>query len=586
VDVSTIVPVRFTETGDEPLTDDAVTYASQFVTSTQRIISVDVGLRIDHPRVSDLAITLISPRGTRILLSENRGWTNELGFGSTAVFTNFAPVSYSGSNNPVTNVFDFGQTSGTLTIDYEFYMLSDQMTVYYEGALIFDSGMVSGSNRVDVPFGPGASTQVTIIMNESGNPEPTTLWDYTVSSVLKAHNYAVFTENTNLTTTPIKFAWPPFVSGTNPVTQFISGFEGVAAGDYAAPQTFDGWTALSTNPVSVIDDVTLAHTGTRLLAVAGGSVLRTLPTVAGRSYTLHFATRGPGIVGMWRGEGNANDSVGGNHGINLGGVTYAAGTVGQAFDVVPALGRRIRIPDNPVFELTNSLSVEGWIRLSGAGNVIFWRGDRRSGLDPYALSLDGSTNLHFLISDEVSYAQAGPVPLTIGAWHHVAATLDGSTGNLGLYVNGSLITSTTTTLRPFAALDPTLEPSVGIGNVGETQNQFPFNGRIDEISLYSRALSRSEIQAIYTAGARGKFDPATPLPQGLAKMQLILGNQLTNTYYGENTAWTSNSISFVATANDIPLQLDGLEPGMWWTRSPWWNSHRPSISSRKNPCKC
>lgn len=570
VDLNLVTPVSLAQTGEVPLADDAVTYASQFVTHTQRITTVEVGLRIDHPRISDLAITLISPRGTRILLTENRGWTNASGFGSTFTITNVAPVTYTGTAQPVTNVFDLQATTGTVTIDYNFYCAPDSMRIYYEGVRIFDSGYISNScppdpdavRRFVVNYGPGTSTQLTVVMNEEGNPDPTTEWTYTLSSVAEVHNYVVFTEDTNRTTIPIKFGSPPFTSATNPVTQLLSGFEDPAPGDYTVPQTVDGWTALSTNPVTVLDDPGLAHTGTRLLALAGASITRPLPTLAGRSYTLNFAARGPGIVGMWRGEGNANDSIGGNHGINLGGVTYAPGTVGQAFNIIPASGRRIRIPDQPVFELTNSLSVEGWIQLAGAGNVIFWRGDRRPGLDPYALSLDGSTNLLFLICSGLGCEQVGRIPLPIGPWHHVAGTLDGGTGDLRLYLNGLLVAATNTTIRPFGPLDPALEPSLGIGNVGETLNQFPFNGRIDEISLYSRALTRSEVLAIYAAGARGKFDPSTPLPQGLAQMRLTLGTQQTNIYYADNNLWSSNAISFVAAAKDLPLQLDGLQPGL------------------------
>ena len=36
--------------------------------------NVNVGVRIDHPRISDLSISLVSPSGKTILLSENRGW--------------------------------------------------------------------------------------------------------------------------------------------------------------------------------------------------------------------------------------------------------------------------------------------------------------------------------------------------------------------------------------------------------------------------------------------------------------------------------------------------------------------------------
>ena len=49
-----IAPVDFGATGATNLLDDAVMYSSVFVTNTQPIASVNVGLRVDHPRISDL----------------------------------------------------------------------------------------------------------------------------------------------------------------------------------------------------------------------------------------------------------------------------------------------------------------------------------------------------------------------------------------------------------------------------------------------------------------------------------------------------------------------------------------------------
>ena len=60
-------------TAPVPILDDAVT--DIFLTNNLHSIisSLDVGLLLNDPRVSDLAITLISPNGTRVLLFENRG---------------------------------------------------------------------------------------------------------------------------------------------------------------------------------------------------------------------------------------------------------------------------------------------------------------------------------------------------------------------------------------------------------------------------------------------------------------------------------------------------------------------------------
>jgi len=46
------------------------------VTNDFLVGAVEVGVRIDHPRIADLDLHLVSPQGTRLLLSENRGHTN------------------------------------------------------------------------------------------------------------------------------------------------------------------------------------------------------------------------------------------------------------------------------------------------------------------------------------------------------------------------------------------------------------------------------------------------------------------------------------------------------------------------------
>ena len=105
---------------------------------------------------------------------ENRGRTNTAGIGSSVSVTNVVPVSTNGGPAAVTNLIDTGTTSGSLTIDYDFFDVPDQMTVYYQGGLLLNSGMISGAGRFTVNYGPGASTQVMIVMNECGNSNATT----------------------------------------------------------------------------------------------------------------------------------------------------------------------------------------------------------------------------------------------------------------------------------------------------------------------------------------------------------------------------------------------------------------------------
>jgi len=75
-DISLDNTIKLVSAGPEPIEDDIVTTSLLTVTNDFLVGSVEVGVRIDHPRLADLDLHLVSPQGTRLLLSENRGHTN------------------------------------------------------------------------------------------------------------------------------------------------------------------------------------------------------------------------------------------------------------------------------------------------------------------------------------------------------------------------------------------------------------------------------------------------------------------------------------------------------------------------------
>ncbi len=195
---------------------DAVTNASVFVTNQLPVAAVEVEVHLDDPQISDMTLTLISPGGTRVVLFQNRGGMTTNGLGGFPLSTNVFPTRTSGDFNANTNVLPVGHGAGTLYVNYEFYALPDSMRVYYDDAPIFDSGEVNGGGTFMIPYGPGSSTNVTIVMNEGNNENTNTLWGYTATDVSPVSGSVVFTEDTNLARVPIKFAPAPFIStGTN-----------------------------------------------------------------------------------------------------------------------------------------------------------------------------------------------------------------------------------------------------------------------------------------------------------------------------------------------------------------------------------
>ena len=105
----------------------------------------------------------------------------------------------------------------------------------------------------------------------------------------------------------------------------------------------------------------------------------------------------------------------------------------------------------------------------------------------------GSDNASSLDSDTA-------VP--VGTWTHVAATFDATT--IKVYINGVEVG-----IKAFAfplvdsAFDPAFPMLIGT----DTTNNRWFDGLIDEVSLYNRALTGAEILAIFNAGSAGKVRP-------------------------------------------------------------------------------
>ncbi len=215
-EAGSVAPVLCTSAEPTPILDDAVTYASLLVSNRQPIASVDVALLATNlPRVADMVFTLISPAGTRVLLCDGRGGATTNGLGGIVLRTKIIPTRHAGDYNADTTNLFVGYNPGTLTIDYDFYQAPDTMHVYYGDERIYDSGLASNTNHVSLPFGPGVQTntagEIVIAMNEWGNGDTNSLWEYTASVVSLGPGYVVFTENPNLSPVPIKFAATPFL---------------------------------------------------------------------------------------------------------------------------------------------------------------------------------------------------------------------------------------------------------------------------------------------------------------------------------------------------------------------------------------
>lgn len=208
-----------------------------------------------------------------------------------------------------------------------------------------------------------------------------------------------------------------------------------------------------------------------------------------------------GLVSWFRAENDTVDTVGGNNGTFLGNVGYAAGEVGRAFDL----------------DGNSSVSV-GTLSLGTTFTVDLWLYPTAAGTYRHVLSYQSTQGvlyggLYFYL-DHLEYwwgaggalqAATPPGSVPLNTWTHAALTYDGSV--VRLYTNGAL--GGTSGAHSEVFNNPFY--------IGYSPNVTPYDrfvGRIDEVDLYNRNLSQSEVQSIYNAGTAGKCLPPAATATG------------------------------------------------------------------------
>ncbi len=134
------------------------------------------------------------------------------------------------------------------------------------------------------------------------------------------------------------------------------------------------------------------------------------------------------------------------------------------------------------------------------------------------------------VCNHSNYENVTSAQLNNGSWYHVAATVSRPPGgpNVGyLYVNGELIYTFTPGGYNMDSIGTPL--SIGGGDTG-------FNGDLDEVELFSRALSQAQIQSIFNAGSAGKCKPTAGCPPLLGDSPNPQAGDGTQTAGGTQTA--------------------------------------------------
>ena len=245
-----------------------------------------------------------------------------------------------------------------------------------------------------------------------------------------------------------------------------------------------------------------------------------------------------GLVGYWPFDGNASDMSGNeNHG-TVNGATLGTdrfGQIGMAYDF-DGVDDFIDAGNNLVLNLPSSLSISLWVRdprgailSKGAEPETFSIISKGSGIDKFIDFYREESN------GGNRYLKPNS-PFSFTAWHNIHVVDDNH--QMKIYIDGTQLPITLNSDSWDAGVDNSnLKIGLDGGSLSEAQSYGFFSGSIDDVRIYNRALSSSEVFSLYQFDKPIYFSASSPLS--------IFENQQVGSEVGHFSLLNQNSNSSI-----------------------------------------
>jgi parallel beta-helix repeat protein len=223
-----------------------------------------------------------------------------------------------------------------------------------------------------------------------------------------------------------------------------------------------------------------------------------------------------GPVAHWKfdeGTGpTAYDSAGTNDG-TVYGAQWTAGILEWALEF-DGVDDYVRVNDDPSLDGMNALALTAWVKTAGSDSSTgvvhkYFHFDGDNWHDSFFLSVlnDGKVNVGYSLGN-TQVIKISSTTVDDNSWHHIGAVYTGLKGSI--YIDGNEVPLSRDDPDPGGAINDSNEDLfVGCANVVGSLDAF-FDGTIDDVRIYDRALSADEIGELYRAGqgpvAHWKFD--------------------------------------------------------------------------------
>ncbi len=182
---------------------------------------------------------------------------------------------------------------------------------------------------------------------------------------------------------------------------------------------------------------------------------------------------------------NVVDSYGDNNGsIYFGVIRNKTGILNRSFEF-DGVNDYVQVPSDSSLNLQTEITLEAWVNLDNINNHRYIIDKSRYGA--YSLSYNTDQRIHFYTNGLSAQDSSAYVPSTsmINTWNHIVATYNGTHKNI--FFNGANIMTVGATGLIGISTNPV--------RIGNSHDNYEWDGLIDEVAIYNEALSSQEIEA-------------------------------------------------------------------------------------------
>lgn len=215
------------------------------------------------------------------------------------------------------------------------------------------------------------------------------------------------------------------------------------------------------------------------------------------------------LVAYWKldeSSGNAADSAGGSYTLtNNNTITYTTGKINNGATLTRASSMYFS-STNAIFNINNSFSISMWVKLVSSPSSNFFglmsKKYSAGGLS-WAFSYGdvGGTKRLKMYTEGAGGADSyiTPTALNTGQWYHLVAVKNGTT-SINFYIDGVKFLATGTIYNTTSGLNSF---EVGHGNLDASDY---WDGMIDEVCIYDKVLSDTEVSILYNNNSGFQYD--------------------------------------------------------------------------------